>query len=89
LGRLAEAVEHQRKALQIRSIVLGERHSETAASHVNVGVALERQGHFKAALDHFRDASRILTTTMGRDHPWTKQANLHLQRCQKAAARAR
>ena len=50
-GKLAEAIDHYRQALQIESAY--------ADPYRNLGVALARQGKLAEAIDHYRQALRI------------------------------
>src|SRR5437870_3406433 len=51
-GKLAEAIEHYQRALQIRP--------ENVEAHNNLGLALARQGKMAEASDHYRQALRIM-----------------------------
>ena len=50
-GKLDEAIEHHRKAVQIRPSL--------PTAHYNLGVALDRQGTFAEAVEEYREALRL------------------------------
>ncbi len=69
LGRLDDAIAHQREAQTIRCKSLGESHEDVAHSLVCVGEVLLRQGKYTEALQNFEQALPIRRKALGDDHP--------------------
>jgi tetratricopeptide (TPR) repeat protein len=60
------------KALEIRERVLGEEHTDTAATYCNIGLVYDRKGDHDEALKwHFKDL-KISEKVLGEEHPYTK-----------------
>ncbi|MFV8756797.1 tetratricopeptide repeat protein [Nannocystaceae bacterium ST9] len=68
-GAFAEAVEVQRRALEIERATLGPDHPNVASCLINYGGALARTGDHVAAREHFERAIEIKQATLGPEHP--------------------
>lgn len=71
LGKHAEALEYQQKAIAICRKVFGERHPTTATSYDNVGLSLEALGRHPEALEFRQKALAIRLKAFGEEHPTT------------------
>merc|ERR1712048_926031 len=49
----------------------------------------ERLRRFDEALENYRKASAVLESTVGAKHPWTEQAQVHIDRCELTRRRER
>ncbi len=67
----AAAEELYRKALAIRTKILGEEHPFTAVSCTNMGDSLYAQGKFRDAQPWYDRALAICRKTLGEEHPQT------------------
>ena len=85
LGRYEEAEPLFRRGLEIRELVLGPDHPDTATSNNNVAANLNAQGRFAEAEPLYRKGLAIRERVLGPDHPDTAAgynnvaANLYAQ----------
>jgi tetratricopeptide (TPR) repeat protein len=70
-GRAGEALPIREKILAICRKVLGEEHSDTAASYNNVAFNLNAQGKYAEADEWYRKALAIQRKVLGEEHPST------------------
>ncbi|XP_066018264.1 uncharacterized protein [Pocillopora verrucosa] len=66
-----EALESEKRALNIRLKVLGEQHSQTAHSYHSLGVTQHSLGDFVSALESKRRALDIRLNVLGQEHSQT------------------
>ncbi|MEO1084756.1 MAG: tetratricopeptide repeat protein [Acidobacteriota bacterium] len=59
-----------RRALELKSNLLGDRHSDVAITQSNLGVLLREQGRRDEARVLLKRATMTLADTVGPDHPW-------------------
>jgi serine/threonine protein kinase/Tfp pilus assembly protein PilF len=70
-GRLAEAEQYRREALEKCRRTLGEEHPDTLNSISNMGVLLRDQGRLDEAEPYLREALEKSRRTLGEEHPDT------------------
>ncbi len=87
LAVYAEAERLARRALELRRRELGAEHEDVAATLAVIGNVLGERGDFDGAVEHYREALRILEERVAPDHPmiartinnlagvYTRQAN--------------
>lgn len=85
MGRLDEALDQNKKALEVRLSTAGERHPDTAISYSNVGAVLRLQGRLDEAYEYYRKALEIREEAYSYNHPdtaasYTNIGAVHLQR---------
>jgi tetratricopeptide (TPR) repeat protein len=68
-GRLDEALEMHRQAMDIRKRALGEDHPLYASDLNNIALVLRAKGRLDEALDMHREALDIDKRALGEDHP--------------------
>ena len=66
-----EALESEKRALNIRLKVLGEEHSQTAHSYHSLGVTQHSLGDFVSALESDKRALNIRLKVLGEEHSQT------------------
>ncbi|GIL57055.1 hypothetical protein Vafri_12350 [Volvox africanus] len=94
LGKHEEAIEAHRNALDIRMHVFGKAHVEVATSLNQIGLSFaELKGFDGQAEEALLEALRIRRTTLGSDHEWVANVQVHLGKlyqrrgdCSKAEA---
>ncbi|MEM8997158.1 MAG: tetratricopeptide repeat protein, partial [Acidobacteriota bacterium] len=59
-----------RRALELKSNLLGENHSDVAMTQSNLGVLLREQGRRDESRPLLMRATATLTDTLGPEHPW-------------------
>ncbi|MEX1367527.1 MAG: tetratricopeptide repeat protein [Nannocystaceae bacterium] len=69
MGELGDALEHQRRALEVFEGTLGSRSVDIADLLHNMGTVLLRQGKQDEALGHLRRALSIRREALGPGHP--------------------
>ena len=72
------ALQCHQRALDIRVILFGEEHPDTAQSYVNLGVTQHALGNFSSALQSDQDALDIRVKLFGEEHPDTAQSYFNL-----------
>jgi serine/threonine-protein kinase len=70
-GRLAEAVEDARRAVEAKTRALGPASSDVGQSYGNLANHLAYGGDFVGAMEANARARAILDETVGAEHPWT------------------
>ena len=68
-GQLPEALEHHRRALQLRRQLLGDQHEDTANSHQNIGNCYFYLDDLEPAKTHYLKSLAIKTKLFGADSP--------------------
>ncbi len=71
LGRYDKALSFQKKALEIREEVLGDKHPDIASSYNNMASVYDSQGNYPKALELNQKALKIRETVLGDKHPDT------------------
>ena len=71
LGEYDVALEYHMKDLAISLATLGENHSETAASYLNIGQAWSYKGDYTKALEYLIKSLAIKLATLGENHSST------------------
>lgn len=74
-GKYREASVCAQQVLEISKSILGNEHPDTAASHNNLGAALQSQGDYAGARSHFEQALTIQQKVLEANHLST--ANTH------------
>ena len=69
-----EAVESNKRALDIRLKVFGEEHLETARSYQTLGITQHSLGDFVSALESKKRALDITLKVLGEEHPETPRS---------------
>jgi pentatricopeptide repeat protein len=67
-GKLDDAMELHRKALDIKQKTLGEDHSSLADTYNNMANILQSQGMLEDAMELYGKALEIKMKTLGEDH---------------------
>ena len=78
-GKLAEAEQFCRRALEGKERTLGRDHPSTLTSVNNLGMLLKAQGKLAEAEQFFRRALEGNERTLGRDHPNTRLTTENLR----------
>ncbi|MEO1366495.1 MAG: tetratricopeptide repeat protein, partial [Acidobacteriota bacterium] len=65
-----ESERAYRRALELKSDVLGDRHSDVGMTQSNLGVLLREQGRREEARALLTQATATLADTLGAAHPW-------------------
>jgi tetratricopeptide (TPR) repeat protein len=78
LGRWDEALEYDRRALELRLDVLGEDHPDVAVSRNNLGLLLYDLDRPVDAIEHLERALGIWLAHLGEDHPEVATARNNL-----------
>ncbi len=76
-GQPALAEPRFRRALALRSQVLGPDHPDVAAAYNNLGAAAARLDRAQDSLENFSRATDIWSRALGPDHPETLQARMN------------
>ena len=69
LGEVESAQKGLRRALQIRTEALGPEHPLVGSNRLNLGHVASMQRDSAGAIEHFREAKRVLEAGHGADHP--------------------
>ncbi len=69
LGKYQEALEYQKKVLQIQEKLLPTGHSDFALIYNNVGIVYSHLGNYEAALMYTLKALEVSVDTLPPDHP--------------------
>lgn len=68
-GDYESALENYNKSLELRKLIVGENHPETAWNYFNIGVVYYKLREFEQSLTNFKMALTIRKTIMGYYHP--------------------
>ena len=71
LGNYPQALEWNKKALDIYEKVLGKEHPDTAATYNNIAGVYDSQGDYPKALEWYQKALAIDEKVSGKEHPDT------------------
>lgn len=77
LGQTEAAIVVHERALKVQRVLSGQ-HQDLALSHLNYGVALQKQGQHSEAYSHFQQALEIWKKVFGPRHYRVASAHKHL-----------
>jgi tetratricopeptide (TPR) repeat protein/tRNA A-37 threonylcarbamoyl transferase component Bud32 len=87
LGRWDEALEYDRRALELRTTRLGSDHPDVAVSRNNLGLLLYDLDRAHEAIEHLEEAVRIWRDHLGDEHPEVALARNNLAMALERAGR--
>lgn len=61
-------MEYYRKSLEIRLDLLGEKHTDVAASYNNIGIVYHEQLEYDKSLEHYKKSLKIKLAILGEKH---------------------
>ena len=79
LGRMGEARELHGEALEMRRRLFGERHTDVALSHLNLGVLHHRLDELEQAEAHYREALALFSEIKGPQSEDARACRLYLE----------
>ena len=78
LGEYKKTIDYYLKSLEVRKIIYGESHSETATSYNKLALVYESSGAYQKALEENLKALEIRKSIYGEIHPETATSYHHI-----------